>query len=113
MVHGLFLSFATRFVCSSLTPLEQLGYGHVWDRTDPVMIVGLRSVVELSCGSRHSVALVDRVTTNDATDGEIYCWGFNDCGELGLGGENGGQVSDTSKDLFLRSRGYTSVPSFP
>ena len=31
------------------------------------------------------MALVDRVTTNDATDGEIYTWGFNDYGELGLG----------------------------
>ena len=39
----------------------QLGYGHVWDRADPVMITGLRSVCDLACGARHSVALVDRV----------------------------------------------------
>ncbi len=63
----------------------QLGYGHVWDRADPVMITGLRSVIDLKCGSRHSLALVDRVTTSDATDGELYAWGFNDYGELGLG----------------------------
>ncbi|GMI09188.1 hypothetical protein TrLO_g12383 [Triparma laevis f. longispina] len=63
----------------------QLGYGNVWDRADPVMIVGLRSVTDLSAGARHSVALVDRVASNDSTDGEVYSWGYNDHGELGLG----------------------------
>ncbi|GMH56818.1 hypothetical protein TrRE_jg12761 [Triparma retinervis] len=63
----------------------QLGYGHVWDRADPVMIVGLKSVQKLAAGARHSIALVDRVTSSDATDGEVFTWGFNDYGELGLG----------------------------
>lgn len=63
----------------------QLGYGHIWDRADPVMIVGLKSVQKLAVGARHSIALVDRVQTSDATDGEIYTWGFNDYGELGMG----------------------------
>ena len=63
----------------------QLGYGNVWDRPDPVMLVGVRNVIKLSCGARHSMALVDRVTSNDSTDGEVYTWGFNDYGELGMG----------------------------
>eukprot|EP00520_Triparma_pacifica_P009356 CAMPEP_0118653684 /NCGR_PEP_ID=MMETSP0785-20121206/11957_1 /TAXON_ID=91992 /ORGANISM="Bolidomonas pacifica, Strain CCMP 1866" /LENGTH=721 /DNA_ID=CAMNT_0006546233 /DNA_START=60 /DNA_END=2222 /DNA_ORIENTATION=- len=63
----------------------QLGYGHVWERADPVMIIGLKFVQKLACGARHSMAVVDRITTSDATDGELYTWGFNDYGELGMG----------------------------
>jgi len=61
----------------------QLGYGDVWDRADPVMVIGLRHVTNLECGARHSMALVDRVQTSDATDGELFCWGYNNYGECG------------------------------
>jgi alpha-tubulin suppressor-like RCC1 family protein len=63
----------------------QLGYGDVWDRPDPVMVIGLRHVTNLVAGSRHSMALVDRVASNDSTDGEVYAWGYNNYGECGLG----------------------------
>ena len=36
-----------------------------------------KKVTQLSCGSHHSVALT--------IDGEIYCWGQNNCGQVGSG----------------------------
>ena len=63
----------------------QLGHGHIWDRADPVFVTGLRSVVAIGAGQRHSMALVDRIQATDATDGELYVWGYNEYGELGLG----------------------------
>ena len=66
----------------------QLGHGHVWDRADPVFVTGLRSAVAIDAGQRHSLALVDRISGENATsetDGEVYAWGYNEYGELGMG----------------------------
>lgn len=36
-----------------------------------------RKVVAISCGSHHSMVLTD--------DGEVYAWGYNNCGQIGSG----------------------------
>uniref|UniRef100_UPI003590129A RCC1 and BTB domain-containing protein 1 isoform X2 n=1 Tax=Myxine glutinosa TaxID=7769 RepID=UPI003590129A len=36
-----------------------------------------KRVVQVACGSHHSVALSD--------DGEVYAWGYNNCGQVGSG----------------------------
>ena len=68
-----------------------------------------RKVVQVVCGSTHSLALTQ--------EGEVYSWGYDDCGQLGIGrhsmetdpvkvsGSNGFQ----SKVVSVASTGWTSV----
>ncbi|GLE06225.1 hypothetical protein PINS_up015467 [Pythium insidiosum] len=60
----------------------QLGLGDTSDQHRPVLIDALheRRVVQIACGSGHTVVLTD--------DGEVYTWGRGDDGRLGHG-DNG------------------------
>ena len=49
----------------------QLGLGFVWDEIKPTMINGLRDVVQISAGLRHSFALTEK---NGAT--ELFGYNF-------------------------------------
>lgn len=53
--------------------------GYSWDDPQPKFINQLKNVVDIAAGSRHSLALVYSQTT------EVYGWGYNAYGELGLG----------------------------
>lgn len=51
--------------------------GHVKDeKSKPVLVPLQKKVIQIACGSYHSVALT--------SEGEIYAWGSNNCGQLGL-----------------------------
>ncbi|XP_013780686.1 RCC1 and BTB domain-containing protein 1-like [Limulus polyphemus] len=58
----------------------QLGNGSTNQGLNPGLIsanlIG-RKVVEVACGSHHSIALT--------SDGEVYAWGQNNCGQVGSG----------------------------
>lgn len=56
----------------------QLGNGLQNDDAIPRLVVGLRDVIEISAGLRHSAALCRNKT-------DLYMWGYNGYGELGLG----------------------------
>lgn len=57
----------------------QLGQGHLKDQAEPAIIVGLQDgITSLTCGSRHSVALVRYGT-------QVFAWGSNANGQLGIG----------------------------
>ncbi|KYN22215.1 RCC1 and BTB domain-containing protein 1, partial [Trachymyrmex cornetzi] len=50
--------------------------------TKPILVtmpilesLGMKRVVDIACGSHHSIALTE--------DGEVYAWGQNNCGQLG------------------------------
>jgi len=58
----------------------QLGNGYLWDDPQPNFILGLKDVIQVSAGLRHSMALTGR---DGAT--ELSGWGYNAYGELGLG----------------------------
>jgi hypothetical protein len=58
----------------------QLGSGFLWDDPRPTVVNGLESVVQVSAGMHHSMALVSKMGAN-----ELYGWGYNGYGELGLG----------------------------
>ncbi|DAZ94414.1 TPA: hypothetical protein N0F65_003443 [Lagenidium giganteum] len=60
----------------------QLGLGDTSDQHRPVLIEALqeRRIVQIACGSGHTVVLTD--------DGEVYTWGRGDDGRLGHG-DNG------------------------
>lgn len=64
-----------------------LGDGHKYPEglMSPVMVEGLTDIVEISSGYHHKVAL--------RADGEVFIWGDNSVGQLGLG--------DTAEHLFL------------
>eukprot|EP01036_Dinobryon_divergens_P028234 gene28234-37147_t len=59
----------------------QLGSGFVWDDATPRFVVNLDHVVDISAGLRHSMAIGENPS-------DVYAWGYNGYGELGLGDVN-------------------------
>lgn len=57
----------------------QLGSGFQWDDATPKIINNLRGVVYLSAGLRHNIAACESNSV------EVFSWGYNGSGELGLG----------------------------
>ncbi|KAM6985977.1 RCC1 and BTB domain-containing protein 1-like isoform 2-T2 [Aplochiton taeniatus] len=59
---------------------SQLGNGTTNQGVAPVLVSGNllnKKVTEVACGSHHSMALTDL--------GEVYAWGYNNCGQVGSG----------------------------
>ncbi|KAG8585061.1 hypothetical protein GDO81_004882 [Engystomops pustulosus] len=59
---------------------NQLGNGNTVQGTVPVRIsvdAMKKRVTQVACGSHHSMVLT--------TDGEVYTWGYNNCGQIGSG----------------------------
>ncbi len=68
-----------------------LGHGDLMDRNEPKRIALLqdsRFIVDIGCGSYHSVA-VDR-------KGKVWCWGDYSCGQLGI------SVTEPGENAFPR-----------
>jgi alpha-tubulin suppressor-like RCC1 family protein len=57
----------------------QLGNGNQWDDDAPKIINNLRGVVHIAAGLRHNAAACD------VNSVEVFTWGYNGSGELGLG----------------------------
>lgn len=57
----------------------QLGHGFQFDDPQPKFINNLLKVIDISAGLRHSVAVCDTKSI------DVYSWGYNGYGELGLG----------------------------
>lgn len=55
----------------------QLGNGEIENTYEPVNTVNISSIVKVSAGGEHSLALKD--------DGTVWAWGHNDSGQLGNG----------------------------
>lgn len=56
----------------------QLGNGRFENSTIPVKVEGLSDITKISAGANHNLAL------NEET-GEVWSWGSNSCGQLGIG----------------------------
>ncbi|XP_020504022.1 RCC1 and BTB domain-containing protein 1 [Labrus bergylta] len=59
---------------------SQLGNGTTNQGVSPVLVSANllnKKITEVSCGSHHSMALTD--------SGEVYAWGYNNCGQVGSG----------------------------
>uniref|UniRef100_A0A803VUK3 RCC1 and BTB domain containing protein 1 n=1 Tax=Ficedula albicollis TaxID=59894 RepID=A0A803VUK3_FICAL len=59
---------------------SQLGNGTTNQGITPVQVCTnllIKKVVEVACGSHHSMAL--------SLDGDLYAWGYNNCGQVGSG----------------------------
>ncbi|XP_040439804.1 RCC1 and BTB domain-containing protein 1 isoform X6 [Falco naumanni] len=59
---------------------SQLGNGTTNQGITPVQVCTnllIKKVVEVACGSHHSMAL--------SFDGDLYAWGYNNCGQVGSG----------------------------
>ncbi|MDQ0063086.1 RCC1 domain-containing protein, partial [Paenibacillus harenae] len=57
--------------------LAQLGDGSTTNRSSPVQVTELDSVIAVAAGSAHSLAL--------KSDGTVWAWGNNSNGQLGIG----------------------------
>ncbi|CAI4233274.1 unnamed protein product [Auanema sp. JU1783] len=74
----------------------QLGLGHSLQGTSPTLIAGIlknEKITFISCGGHHSVAISEK--------GEVFTWGMNSSGQLGLGDTNN---QDTPKMVPLYNR---------
>ncbi|KAM4031948.1 RCC1 and BTB domain-containing protein 1-like [Anomaloglossus baeobatrachus] len=57
---------------------NQLGNGNTVQGTVPIQIcVELKKVMQVACGSHHSMVLT--------SEGEVFAWGYNNCGQIGSG----------------------------
>ncbi|KAJ0070220.1 hypothetical protein NL108_002540, partial [Boleophthalmus pectinirostris] len=59
---------------------SQLGNGTTNQGVSPIVVSANllnKKVTEVACGSHHSMALTD--------SGEVYAWGYNNCGQVGSG----------------------------
>ena len=80
----------------------QLGNGHLWDKAMPQVVNGVTGVQTLVAGRRHSLVyqgtvskrtcgrellwvLLVSLTRCSPDNGEVWAWGWNGFGELGLG----------------------------
>ncbi len=59
----------------------EIGFGHPVNRVAPTQVLGLTSVRYLAEGDGRSNMAI-------TITGEIYSWGYNDSGSLGLGNPN-------------------------
>jgi alpha-tubulin suppressor-like RCC1 family protein len=64
---------------SSGNDYGQLGQGNQFDNPEPKLVNGLDKIISFSAGLRHSAAIMDGRSM------ELFVWGFNGYGELGLG----------------------------
>ena len=60
-----------------------LGMGQVWECPEPMMIPGMQDVVKIEAGYRSSYA-IQKLNRHKEDGGELYSWGANAMGELGL-----------------------------
>lgn len=73
----------------------KLGDGTTDDRSKPVRVPGVSDVTEVAAGFHHSLALT--------ADGDVYGWGRNDDGTLGVG------KSDTAVEKPVKIAGLSNV----
>ncbi|CAM0906727.1 unnamed protein product [Alopecurus aequalis] len=93
--HTLFLTQSGRVFATGLNDFGQLGIGSSMTHTlDPIEVPGFHDkVVEISAGNHHSCAVT--------ADGELFVWGKNSSGQLGLGKSAGKVVSTPRKVDYL------------
>ncbi|XP_042515874.1 ultraviolet-B receptor UVR8 isoform X2 [Macadamia integrifolia] len=77
--HSLFLTETGRVYATGLNDFGQLGISDERSYTlEPVEVTGLnKDIIQISAGYHHSSAIT--------VDGELYMWGNNSSGQLGLG----------------------------
>ncbi|GJN25424.1 hypothetical protein PR202_gb13248 [Eleusine coracana subsp. coracana] len=93
--HTLFLTQSGRVFATGLNDFGQLGIGSSVTHTlEPVEILGIQEkVVEIAAGNHHSCAVSE--------DGNLFIWGRNSSGQLGLGKSAGKLVSTPTKVDYL------------
>jgi len=102
-IHTCGLTTAGNVYCWGNNAAGQLGVNDYVFRTTPTLIAGGRTYAKVSAGARHTCALT-------AVPGDLYCWGSDYDGQLGLGGTGGRvypqQVTGTWRDVS--AGGYTT-----
>lgn len=76
--HTLFLSKAGQVFSFGTGSRGQLGHGTIENATEPTLLEALDGVLvkSIDCGGWHSVAI--------SYSGDLYIWGWNESGQLGL-----------------------------
>ena len=76
----------------------KMGFGPQWKTVEPQFVSPNsfcnRRVLQVACGQAYTLALTQ--------DGQIYSWGFNQCGQLG----NGSRSSELEPVKITGSNGF-------
>ena len=82
---------------------HKLGLGDTKDRETPVLVEALADVpiARVACGKNHSAAVT--------ASGDVYAWGLNDCGQLGLGQAASKNQTTPAKVEALSGIGVTQL----
>lgn len=107
--HTCAIDSGDRVLCWGSNSSGELGLGHNNNSSAPQTVQSLPGLaVDISAGANHTCALLD---TN-----EIYCWGANDRGQLGIGQTSAGSsspvlvtgiVPDVPRGIFSGIGSYT------
>lgn len=96
--HAVALSFDGSVWTMGRNDIGQLGINSNTYQSTPTSVVGGRSYVTVSAGSRHTLAI-------NGLDGSIWGWGDNSASELGDGTSN----DRSSPVSVIGSRSYTAI----
>jgi RCC1 and BTB domain-containing protein len=77
--HSLVLTKSGELYGFGYNYFGQIGCGNNSNQLTPIKIIGFNSekIVSIACGGYHSLVLTD--------EGQVYSWGYNSHGQLGLG----------------------------
>nr|MBI9051400.1 hypothetical protein [Anaerolineaceae bacterium] len=98
------MTVADEVYCWGLNISGQVGNGNNENQLQPVKVLHVRNVVDLTSGSEFSCALT--------ADGNIWCWGKNDSGQLGDGTTHNRSTPVLVKGLPAFATGFTAGEAF-
>ncbi|XP_075063927.1 RCC1 domain-containing protein 1 [Mixophyes fleayi] len=85
----------------------QLAHGDVEDVSEPRIVEALQGVpmTEVAAGGWHTACISE--------GGDIYCWGWNESGQLGLPSKTLGQERGNSEERPIEDSEFIAIQSFP
>ena len=103
-----------RAYCWGRNALGQLGDNSTTQRLSPVAVytggvLGTKTVTDIATGGAPAGTLLERGTTCAVADGDVYCWGANSYGQLGIGSTSTSSIVPVKITSGLTAGAVTDV----
>ncbi|OMJ95254.1 hypothetical protein SteCoe_1469 [Stentor coeruleus] len=101
--HTILLTESQKLYTFGKNTFGQLGLGHSFPISSPSLVscLQLKKIESVYCGSEHTLALTN--------EGEIYSWGLNIKGQLGLGDTNSRNTPTLIESISSRQIQYQGI----